>query len=389
MSSILELKKTLERPFLNMNGVCGIGLSIDESIIIIYVEKITDELIYNIPNRMGDFPVNIIEIGKVTTHFEEFDQIVKLGTDSTDFVLNQVDNIDLPILSINIRKQQWRPLVGGISIAHQNVSAGTLATLCKDANTGEILILSNNHVLANASTNSIQDAHIGDKIFQPSLYDGGTEFDNVATLERYIPFDGTNINKNIVDCAVAKPNSNVELITGILGDNEDNILKIHGVASIDNSSLKLGDRIKVKKAGRTTGYTEGYITDINFTTVSNYGENKIIRFSDQILAEINLDGGDSGSLLLDEENKVVGLIFAGTNINGKTYAIANKINNVLTMLNIEIPYTNNSNTNESVATTISPKFSFLTSLFYGFTIGGIIFGSGYTSNKILKKRKNK
>jgi hypothetical protein len=58
--------------------------------------------------------------------------------------------------------QRMRPAVSGISIAHVDVTAGTLGGLFRDAETGKVVILSNNHVLA-ASNNGMP----GDPILQP------------------------------------------------------------------------------------------------------------------------------------------------------------------------------------------------------------------------------
>lgn len=86
----------------------------------------------------------------------------------------------------------WRPVVpGGVTIGHYLVTAGTFGVLVYDRYTGEPLILSNNHVLANSN-----DAMINDPILQPAATDGGKNpQDAVARLYRYMPLiytDDTN-----------------------------------------------------------------------------------------------------------------------------------------------------------------------------------------------------
>lgn len=78
---------------------------------------------------------------------------------------------------------RFRPVIpSGVSMGHYKVTAGTLGTLVKDRATGELLLLSNNHVFANSN-----DALIGDAILQPSAMDGGqAAADTVARLERYL-----------------------------------------------------------------------------------------------------------------------------------------------------------------------------------------------------------
>ena len=78
-----------------------------------------------------------------------------------------------------------RPAPGGVSIGHYKITAGTLGSLVRDKNTGQVLILSNNHVLANSN-----DATLGDPILQPGPIDGGKlGRDEIGTLKDYIPID--------------------------------------------------------------------------------------------------------------------------------------------------------------------------------------------------------
>src|SRR6266508_5351259 len=89
------------------------------------------------------------------------------------------------IQALQARTARWRPAPGGGSIGHYRITAGTLGAVARRA--GTRMILSNNHVLANAN-----DSAIGDPILQPGPYDGGTDRDRIATLEAFvlIPFDG-------------------------------------------------------------------------------------------------------------------------------------------------------------------------------------------------------
>ncbi len=86
-------------------------------------------------------------------------------------------------------KGRFRPTIPpGVSIGHFKVTAGTFGYLVTDKTSGEKLILSNNHVLANSN-----DSVIGDAILQPGAIDGGQNpGDIVATLERFIPLHYTD-----------------------------------------------------------------------------------------------------------------------------------------------------------------------------------------------------
>jgi len=68
------------------------------------------------------------------------------------------------IYALKARTDRWRPAPGGVSIGHQQVSAGTLGCLVK--RDGQVYILSNNHVLADSN-----NASIGSNILQPGNSD--------------------------------------------------------------------------------------------------------------------------------------------------------------------------------------------------------------------------
>ena len=86
------------------------------------------------------------------------------------------------------RTGSCRPATPGISMGHYKVSAGTFGALVYDRETGEPLILSNNHVLANQSNGNDNRAAKGDAILQPGLYDGGdVQSGVIGHLERFIP----------------------------------------------------------------------------------------------------------------------------------------------------------------------------------------------------------
>jgi len=81
-------------------------------------------------------------------------------------------------------RARWRPTIPpGVSMGHFQITAGTFGALVYDNATGEALVLSNNHVLANSN-----DASLGDAILQPGPSDGGQNpADRVATLYKYMP----------------------------------------------------------------------------------------------------------------------------------------------------------------------------------------------------------
>ena len=94
---------------------------------------------------------------------------------------------------------RYRPVPFGVSIAHQDVTAGTVACLVTDNTDGSTVVLSNNHVFADSNR-----AEIGDPIVQPGPADDGEVGpDTVAHLKRYVEIRTGAIN--YADAAIATP----------------------------------------------------------------------------------------------------------------------------------------------------------------------------------------
>ena len=124
--------------------------------------------------------------------------------------------------------------------------------------------------------------------------------------------------ENLVDAAIARPANDGYLRGDILEFGS-----IRGTASGE-----LG--IDLKKSGRSTGNTSGEIQQVDVTVNVQYGAGRIARFSDQLMAGAMSQGGDSGSAVLDGDNHLVGLLFAGSD----NTTIINRIENVFSSLGI-------------------------------------------------------
>lgn len=209
-------------------------------------------------------------------------------------------------------RQRVRPAPGGVSIGHYKITAGTLGCLVRDQG-GSVSILSNNHVLANSN-----NANLLDPVYQPGPYDGGTSYDEIGKVSKWVPLDSNAVN--YVDAAVATPNNP--------NDVRPDILNIGRVAGQATPALGLA----VKKSGRTTGLTSGTIVILRAYVQVNYGPVGTLTFDDQIVIQPSgfSTGGDSGSLVVDQSNKAIGLLFAGSN----TFTLVNPIYRVVQALNI-------------------------------------------------------
>lgn len=304
MAETQTLKKKA-RPWTQGAGIQGLGIGdkitdgkVEEGLALrVYVEKKKPKAkIRNpVPKRVavpevGELPTDVLEIGRVERE---------------------------------VFTSRVRPAMPGCGVGHFNVTVGTLGCLVrKRGKSRGTFFLSNSHVLADEGV-----AKKGDVILQPGHFDGGRRpTDALAKLEAWVPFVFSATGyPNTVDAAIARlPKSRVTDVIRIIGKKPVGVSK----------TVRRG--MRVQKTGRTTDYTIGVISDIHYRLALNYkkpgGGQGRVGLRDQVLCTRYTAGGDSGSAVLNMSERVVGLHFAGS----PSTSIFNKIENVLTALDIEI-----------------------------------------------------
>lgn len=228
----------------------------------------------------------------------------------------------------NLHARQ-RPLIIGCSIGHFRITAGTLGCFVQTTKTSSPHVLSNNHVLADENRGKI-----GDPIIQPGAYDGGSKGkDTIGRLTKFVRLKKTGANP--VDCAIAHIKQSV-------GHDSSNLAGLGILRGVADSPIDVG--LRVGKVGRTTGTTSGRITAFELDNVIVGYDLGNIRFDDQIEIEGAgagpfSQGGDSGSLIVDQQGLAVALLFAGgdqggTNGQGLTYG--NPIKTVFEALGVKL-----------------------------------------------------
>jgi hypothetical protein len=323
------MKSQYSKQIMEMPNVVGVGIGYKES-----SGKKLDELCIAVLVRKK-LPIEALPASGLVPH--ELEGV-------------KTDVVEVGDLRIHqLRTDRWRPIPGGVSIGHYLITAGTLGCMVRDRSSNEQLILSNNHVLANSN-----QARPGDSILQPGVADhGNIASDTVAQLIRFVPISFTiepptcgiaqgvvtAANKvaqllgsghrleafkqnpqaiNQVDAAVARPEVGVEFL--------DEILEIGVIGGVTPAKLAM----KVRKSGRSTGFTTGQITILDATVDVNYSE-RVARFDGQIVTTGMSAPGDSGSLLVAEDALLaVGLLFAGS----EQVTIYNPIQAVLDSLQV-------------------------------------------------------
>ncbi|MEO1439311.1 MAG: hypothetical protein AAFV33_02840, partial [Chloroflexota bacterium] len=401
----VEAKREKTNEFLAKRNVVGMGVgyknalgeeSGQESVVVLVQSKKPKEALTEedlIPKEINGIPTDVVEIGILRA--------------------NQAAN--------NNPRTRQRPVIfAGASIAHYLVGAGTLGIVVRHRTSGERLLLSNNHVLANSN-----DANIGDPILQPGPLDGGTrasdivaqlsEFRRLAYIEEAgqaqpapqpptttpeqpptlpdeqpqqpttpsQPTDSTDSGCDIVEAVVALANvlasasgsskrvtsqsvaaqaasapmaaqsttgatpAEVPMIPSADLDNlldaalarpinpamfSDEIMQIGRINGTKEPTLGM----TVAKFGRTTGYTTGRVTLLNATVNVQYDTQRgtrTARFVEQVITSGMSSSGDSGSLVIDpNDRRAVGLLFGGSGVA----SIFTPINRVLSVFNVGI-----------------------------------------------------
>lgn len=246
----------------------------------------------------------------------KFDALHGLVVPRQHYVVTEGDTI------VNPDDQMYPVLMGGITISvdtEEGAETGTIGAIVIDKQTKKPAILTNGHVVNNT---------VGLPVFH--TYSWKTNEKPVGTVLR------TRM-ENGIDAAVVS-----------IGDAYTyafDITELGGVQGI-NESPTLG--MKVRKRGRTSRLTEGIIDGLhgsfpdprdpskNYTDIITIAPTRTNEFS---------TFGDSGSTVLDANNKIVALLYSGYppdgagDLSGKTLAIP--IRNVMKAMNIGIEKSDN------------------------------------------------
>ena len=309
MSNILNISSNYYRYLITLENVIGVGLgykwinginTFEPCIHVLVNKKIDNKYLCKnniIPNKYMGIITDVINVGNFSS----------LSNDSIPYKL--------------------RPLESGCAIGINNFG-GTLGCIVTKIIDEEkhYYILSNNHVIAD-----LNNASIGSKIIQPNFENrGNEENDGVAYLSNFIPLkfmdleetDDENQPINYADCAIA------EIFDESLVSNM--IFAERRITGVSSPVLDLS----IKKVGYVTGLTRGKITTIGTTIESPFSDGHVALFKNQILANLKSDHGDSGSVILNDDNEVLGLLFSGSFEQGITGFT--DINVVLKQLKVEI-----------------------------------------------------
>lgn len=220
-------------------------------------------------------------------------------------------------------KRRFSKLTGGISV-YDNIDAehsGTAGVIFHNSFDNCNYLLSNNHVLIGAETNN------PNLVVHPSKHDSynlcSTDYLVIGEVCWYQEISEDQIN--LIDAALVRLAKNIKIDFG-------RFTRCDEVKFLGLSEPKIGQ--KVKKCGRTTGFRTGEIRSINATVNISNNKSKNHIYKNQILTTLMTCPGDSGSILVDENNMIVGMFFAGDQYKN---SFANNIDKVVEQMNIDVP----------------------------------------------------
>ena len=200
-----------------------------------------------------------------------------------------------------------RPLVIGCSLAHVASTAGTLGLIARHRKTGRTVLVSNSHVLAQGG-----QAKIGDGITQPGRIDGGGQADHVAALLDFAPFK--DAGGNLIDAAIAGDRRREHRADAQYRARHR---RHHGAGRHAAFAGRQGHQARPhhrpdprRGDGDRNGRHRGRLRRRNPCVFDNRVE--ITGLPGTPFS----DAGDSGSLVIDDQMRAIGLVFCG-NPNAK------------------------------------------------------------------------
>ncbi len=311
-AEIKAIKDDIEQELLSIPGVTGVDIQEKES-----KGKLTGELSIQVYVKKKKPLSKLKENEKIPRTIEGVKTDVK-----EEIFFAHYQRMSITDLRKQVDTTKYSTLKGGISIGPCRsiggyIYVGTLGCMVRDRSTNQKMMLSNFHVMSVDNSWSV-----GDTLAQPARNDGGNcPTDVVGSLQR------ATLNSS-VDAAVATING------------RPFSCEIQDIGEVKGKANAVEDA-PVRKRGRTTELTYGKITSTNLSVNVDYDSLGVITLTNQIRIEVDPAqsaafglSGDSGSVVVDQNDKVVGLYFAG---NGSgSIGIANHIQDVLDEMDVEI-----------------------------------------------------
>ncbi|MFJ6670884.1 hypothetical protein ACIQMJ_07225 [Actinosynnema sp. NPDC091369] len=308
-AAVRPIKKLVEDDFLSRPGVVGVDLGektvggrvTGELAIVVFVRRKGPAAQFAIPPDVLGVPTDVVE-----------DTFWPHHTIASPEGVSGAERHESLVGGIGIGPSRAVRLVPpDVAEVDDYVVAGTLGALVRPRCRHVVMALTAFHVAC------VDDAWaVGDPMVHPSRVDGGHPVhDRVGALARAALSGQVDAAAIVLTTPRARP-------------------EVVGLGPVTGQArARVGDR--VRKRGRTTAVTEGVVASTDAAITLDFGVGLGVRtLHDQIRIETPrfADHGDSGAVLLDDANRVVGLYCGGSPDRG----FANPIGPVLDQLDVEL-----------------------------------------------------
>lgn len=308
-AAVRPIKKLVEDDFLSRPGVVGVDLGrktvggrvTGELAIVVFVRRKGPAAQFAIPSDVLGVPTDVVE-----------DSFSPHHTIASPEGVSGAERHELLVGGIGIGPSRAiRFVPPDVPEVDDYVVAGTLGAFVTPRRRPLTMALTSFHVAC------VDDAwSVGDPMVHPSRVDGGHPVrDRVGALAR------AALSGRVDAAAIMLTTPHVR----------PEVVGLGGIAG--RGTARVGQR--VRKRGRTTAVTEGVVASTDAAITLDFGVGIGVRtLHDQIRIETArfADHGDSGAVLLDDGNRVVGLYCGGSPRRG----FANPIGPVLDQLDVEL-----------------------------------------------------
>ncbi|WP_367134535.1 hypothetical protein [Saccharothrix sp. HUAS TT1] len=308
-AAVRPIKKLVEDDFLSRPGVVGVdlgektvgGRATGELAIVVFVRRKGPAAQFAIPPDVLGVPTDVVE-----------DTFHPHHTIASPEGVGGAERHEVLAGGIGIGPSRAiRFVPPDVPEVDDYVVAGTLGALVTPRRRHVVMALTSFHVAC------VDDAWaVGDPMVHPSRIDGGHPVhDRVGALAR------AALSGRVDAAAIVLTTPRVRAEVVGLG-------AVTGAADARVS-------LRVRKRGRTTAVTEGVVASTDAAITLDFGAGIGVRtLRDQIRIETRgfADHGDSGAVLLDDGNRVVGLYCAGSPTRG----FANPVGAVLDQLDVDL-----------------------------------------------------
>jgi hypothetical protein len=266
------IPESVKKDLMERKHVKGVGMSPDKEEVVVFVdEKLPEDML-----KAKDIVPELVQI-------------------EDSWYNTTVEGVGEPF-ALKRRKEKHRPAPAGVSVGHQEITAGTLGSVPLLDNRGRQVFLTNAHVAAPPGKVENMDV-----IIQPGEADGGTEEDGVGNVVGWSEIDKDGSNKS--DSALVSSN-----------DLRNNT--IFDLGPMKELSTESDESTAFVKSGRTTGVTDGSLVATDVTIdVRGYYPNESVEFVEVDAFSPMSSGGDSGSIICEaraDGRYGTHLLFAGS-----------------------------------------------------------------------------